>query len=183
MNSKSIVATRSLQLTQKANTQQCKTLESAIKTYNANDEKVSQSYRCIDIDREIPELMGVSKAVLESVIFCHQEDSNWPLDDPSTLKKKFDDIFASSRYTKALEVMKKQQKEQNQSIRELRLQLQTAQLQMDSANRIKADIESAKDKILKGNGRIEQHDKDINELEAKIATKKKGLEEVNRAVR
>jgi hypothetical protein len=33
---KSIVATRSLQLTQKANAQQCKTIESALKTYNAS---------------------------------------------------------------------------------------------------------------------------------------------------
>jgi hypothetical protein len=27
----------------------------------------------------VPQLMGVSKAVLENVIFVHQEESNWPL--------------------------------------------------------------------------------------------------------
>lgn len=29
--------------------------------------------------RVVPQLMGVSKAVLENVIFVHQEESNWPL--------------------------------------------------------------------------------------------------------
>lgn len=50
------------------------------------------------MDREIPALMGVSKAVLENVIFVHQDEANWPLQDPSTLKKKFDDIFSATRY-------------------------------------------------------------------------------------
>ena len=40
------------------------------------------------------------QAVLENVIFVHQEDSNWPLSDGQTLKKKFDDIFAATKYTK-----------------------------------------------------------------------------------
>jgi len=63
-------------------------------------QKVCLSYRCADMDREIPALMGVSKAVLENVIFVHQDESNWPLQDPSTLKKKFDDIFSATRYFK-----------------------------------------------------------------------------------
>jgi len=60
-------------------------------------QKVSQSFRCADLDREIPELIGVSKPILENVIFCHQEESNWPLSEGSALKKKFDDIFAATR--------------------------------------------------------------------------------------
>lgn len=35
-----------------------------MQTYNARGEKVSQSYRCADMDREVPELMGVSKAII-----------------------------------------------------------------------------------------------------------------------
>lgn len=49
------------------------------------------------MDIEIPHLLGVSKAVLENVIFCHQEDSYWPLAEPATLKKKFDDIFEATK--------------------------------------------------------------------------------------
>lgn len=51
------------------------------------------------MDREIPALMGVSKAILENVIFVHQDEANWPLQDSSTLKKKFDDIFSATRYS------------------------------------------------------------------------------------
>ena len=30
----------------------------------------------------------------------HQEDSNWPLAEGQTLKKRFDDIFSATKYTK-----------------------------------------------------------------------------------
>jgi len=55
------------------------------------------STKCAEIDTEIPHLLGVSKAALENVIFCHQEDSYWPLAEPSALKKKFDDFFEATR--------------------------------------------------------------------------------------
>lgn len=45
-------------------------------------------------------LLGVSKAILENVVFCHQEESSWPLQEGAVLKKKFDDIFDSTRYSK-----------------------------------------------------------------------------------
>ena len=78
-----------------------KAIESVLQTINPHSgEKVCLSYRCADMDREIPALMGVSKAVLENVIFVHQDEANWPLQDPSTLKKKFDDIFSATRYIK-----------------------------------------------------------------------------------
>ena len=54
------------------------------------------------MDELVPRFMGVSPAILENVIFCHQEDSNWPLSEQRVLKKKFDDIFGSAKYTKCL---------------------------------------------------------------------------------
>jgi len=45
------------------------------------------------------------------VIFCHQEESYWPLAEASVLKKKFDDIFEATKYTKALENIKVIKKE------------------------------------------------------------------------
>lgn len=42
--------------------------------------------------------MGVSKAILENVIFVHQDDANWPLAEGAVLKKKFDDIFSATRW-------------------------------------------------------------------------------------
>lgn len=37
---------------------------------------------------------------MDNVIFVHQEESNWPLGDGAALKKRFDDIFAATMYTK-----------------------------------------------------------------------------------
>lgn len=60
-------------------------------------EKVSLSSKCGDMDREMISSLGVSKPVLNHVIFCHQEDSNWPLSEGKALKEKFDAIFAATK--------------------------------------------------------------------------------------
>ncbi len=79
------------------------------------------------------------QAILENVIFVHQDDSNWcafpaacvpltaraltarrvrrPLAEGAVLKKKFDDIFAATKYTKALETIRKLKTDQAQGIR------------------------------------------------------------------
>nr|VDC88720.1 unnamed protein product [Brassica oleracea] len=131
---KDVVCIRSFQLTQKASKMEYKAIESVLQTINPHTgEKVCLSYRCADMDREIPALMGVSKAILENVIFVHQDESNWPLQDPSTLKKKFDDIFSATRYTKALEVIKKLHKDQAQEIKTYKLKLENLQTLKDAA--------------------------------------------------
>jgi len=108
VSGKPIVCSRSMKLLQKQVKREYKTLDNSIQVENENGEIITHSVKCADIDKEIPELMGVSKAILHYVIFCHQEESNWPLEDKKELKKKFDNIFASTRYTKALESIKKQ---------------------------------------------------------------------------
>lgn len=54
--------------------------------------------------------LGVSKALLENVIFCHQESSTWPLSEPKILKEKFDAIFSATKYIKALESIRETRK-------------------------------------------------------------------------
>ncbi|KAG6789895.1 hypothetical protein POTOM_006027 [Populus tomentosa] len=137
---KDVVCIRSFQLTQKASKMEYKAIESVLQTINPHTgegscdaNKVCLSYRCADMDREIPALMGVSKAILENVIFVHQDEANWPLQDPSTLKKKFDDIFSATRYTKALEVIKKLHKDQAQEIKTYKLKLENLQTLKDAA--------------------------------------------------
>lgn len=58
----------------------------------------------------MPRFLGVSPAVIENVIFCHQEDSLWPMAPPNDLKKKFDEIFEAHKYTKAIDNIKVLQK-------------------------------------------------------------------------
>ena len=99
-------ATRLLQSTMKANGQiTTKTLESSLS--RGGELKTSISSKCTDFDKEMVRQLGVSKYVLSSVIFCHQEESHWPMEEGKELKKRFDNIFEIARFTKALENLKK----------------------------------------------------------------------------
>lgn len=77
----------------------------------------SLSGRVNDIDQAISDFMGVSKAIINNVLFCHQEDSSWPLDEPKKLKEKFDAIFGISEYDKALDKIIKMRKEATEDLR------------------------------------------------------------------
>lgn len=99
-----------MQLALKRNKTEVRTLENLIWVEN-EDKNSSTSTRCAEIDKEMSYHLGVIPSLIENVIFCHQEDSNWILDDPKIVKKRMDDIFASTKYTKALENLKIQKRE------------------------------------------------------------------------
>uniref|UniRef100_A0A0N4ZFB9 AAA_23 domain-containing protein n=1 Tax=Parastrongyloides trichosuri TaxID=131310 RepID=A0A0N4ZFB9_PARTI len=77
----------------------------------------SISSKVSDINREVLKHMGVSKAILENVIFCHQEDSCWPLGEPKELKTRFDAIFDVTKYVKAMDYLKKVAKDYESSLK------------------------------------------------------------------
>lgn len=88
-------------------------------------------------------LTFADQAILENVIFVHQDDSNWPLAEGAVLKKKFDDIFAATKYTKALETIRKIKLEQSQGIREKKLALETLRTHKDGAHKLQTDLTEA----------------------------------------
>lgn len=109
-----MVSTRSLQLTVKKTSRSVKSLEGQLMMIKEG-ERTSISSRVAELDHLMPQYLGVSKAVLDSVIFCHQDESLWPLSEPSKLKDRFDAIFEAMKYTKAIDnikVMKKKQSEE-----------------------------------------------------------------------
>ncbi|KAJ4846048.1 DNA repair protein rad50 [Turnera subulata] len=166
---KDVVCIRSFQLTQKASKMEYKAIESVLQTINPHTgEKVCLSYRCADMDREIPALMGVSKAILENVIFVHQDEANWPLQDPSTLKKKFDDIFSATRYTKALEVIKKLHKEQAQEIKTFKLKLENLQTLKDAAYKLRENVSQDQEKTESLKVQMQELETSIENVDAKI---------------
>lgn len=79
------------------------TLDSTICTEDPVRGRDDVTGRVEDINNNMCEFMGVSKAIINNVIFCHQEDSNWPLDEGKKLKEKFDSIFGTTEYNKAIE--------------------------------------------------------------------------------
>ncbi|XP_055551814.1 DNA repair protein RAD50 [Wyeomyia smithii] len=110
-----VTATRSMRVSHKGNTKQAKfeTLDSVVTMENVvSGQKTNISRpRVADINNDMCDAMGVSKAIINNVIFCHQEDSNWPLEEPKELKKKFDAIFGTTEYNRVIEKLIKISKE------------------------------------------------------------------------
>ncbi|KAJ6218660.1 hypothetical protein RDWZM_009817 [Blomia tropicalis] len=65
-----------------------------------DDAIISQDNNPIGVNNEALKFWSfeISRVVLDYIIFCHQEETNWPLSDGKVLKKRFDDIFGSISY-------------------------------------------------------------------------------------
>lgn len=86
----SMVVARSMEVSQKKTSASFKALDGTIRTVNRETgERVTLSHKCTELDNSIPTYLGVSKPILEHVMFCHQEDSSWPLQEGAVLKKRF----------------------------------------------------------------------------------------------
>ncbi|KIJ61154.1 hypothetical protein HYDPIDRAFT_31663 [Hydnomerulius pinastri MD-312] len=98
------------------------------------------STKCAETDAEISHLLGVSKSVLENVIFCHQEDSYWPLTEPAALKNKFNDIFEATRYTKALGSIKSLRKDRVADLKADKERLESLSKEKAHADKLRSRV-------------------------------------------
>lgn len=144
---KTMVVVRSMELTQKKSTMTFKTLDGILRTTDDQGNKQSLSHKCTELDRQIPQLLGVSKSVLDNVVFCHQEDSSWPLMEGAVLKKRFDDIFDSTRYVKALEEIKDQKKIYNNKVKELKAELNLLKGHKHAAQGFRNELDDCKHQL------------------------------------
>lgn len=96
---------RSARVTKKNGKFQFRSLDATI-TLSQNGKEISSSKRNIDATDDMCTVMGVSKAILSHVLFCHQEEANWPLGTDLELMTKFDQIFGTSNYNDALDRMR-----------------------------------------------------------------------------
>lgn len=185
-NNYTCVVTRSLQVTKKKNKLEYKALDAALSTLDLQGHKSSASMKCSEVDRIIPENLGVSAAIIENVIFVHQEDSNWPMQEGMVLKKKFDDIFESTRYTKALEALSKTKKDYVSKSKDLKAELAEFGAHMTTVQTHKQEllicqesqedinetlsslverIESNEGKLRKAEGLVEKAREQMNDLQ------------------
>jgi DNA repair protein RAD50 len=141
-----MVATRNLQVTVKKTGRSQKTLEGSL-LMSKDGEKHSISTRVAELDQLIPQYLGVPKAILDNVIFCHQEDSLWPLSDATTLKKKFDEIFEALKYTKAIDNIKMIRKQRNIDLGQFKIIEANAKIDKDRAQQSETRQAELYDKI------------------------------------
>ncbi|KAK4689016.1 DNA repair protein RAD50, partial [Tremellales sp. Uapishka_1] len=168
VNRQRMTATRSLQVTvKKTGGLTMKTLEGLLaKTEEggADGKRNTISTKCSEMDEEVPLLLGVSKAILENVIFCHQEESNWPLSEPAALKKKFDDIFEATKYTKALDNIKSLRKERTAELKVDRERLKAMKTDKDRAEKMRKEIQEYTTRIEQKTTEAERYKEDSERL-------------------
>lgn len=112
-----------------------------------NGERSSISSRVAELDQVIPQFLGVSPAILDSVIFCHQDESLWPMSEPSVLKKRFDEIFEALKYTKAIENLKVLRKKHNEELAKYKLIEEHAKGHKDKGERAEKKSSELYDEI------------------------------------
>uniref|UniRef100_A0A915KT73 DNA repair protein RAD50 n=1 Tax=Romanomermis culicivorax TaxID=13658 RepID=A0A915KT73_ROMCU len=142
-----VVLTRSLLVTQKKTKSEFKTLEGVVQLIPQKGEQLSLSGKCVDIEREAILALGVSKSILNNVIFCHQEDSNWPLSEAKIVKSRFDDIFNATIYIKGMESMRTLQKLQNNEINNMKENLKFYKEDKEEAEKLTKELKNLKSKI------------------------------------
>ena len=120
---KPVFALRSFQLMNKKGKQEFRKLEQVLKARDDQGNEISINKNCVEMDRQVPLLMGVSSAILENVIFCHQDEALWPFSDQANLKKIFDEIFDTTSVTRVLEELRKATKTYSKQQKELKVQL------------------------------------------------------------
>lgn len=156
---KEVIVVRNFQLSIKNKKYEFKRLEQILKSFNQAGELVTINSTCMDIDKQIPLLMHASKAIIENVIFCHQEEINWPFSEAGNLKKVFDEIFDTAKYTKALEDLKDTNKSFVAKSKELKTKIELIQKDFEQYNRINHQIDFAEKKISELNASVEELNK------------------------
>lgn len=172
-----MVCSRSLSVSQKKATLTQKTIDNVLLRYDAvTGEAFSLTSRCADMDSELPLHLGVPKAILDNVIFCHQEDSNWPLSESNVLKKKFDDIFSSKRFAVALDNIKEIRKEAAAEIKLGNVQLDALQNDTKKAKRVRntltelnQQMAAKKETLQTIETKLAQIESEINKLTASLS--------------
>ncbi|XP_018394669.1 PREDICTED: DNA repair protein RAD50 [Cyphomyrmex costatus] len=151
-----------------------KTLDSTV-TITSKDkkQKASITNKCANVDAEIGIALGVSRSILNFVIFCHQDELNWPFDQGKMLKERFDEIFDSARFNKALETISKLQKELQSDIKTLSAEKQTFKVLL-------SEVQDKETKLKDQKKRLDTTKEKINDIDKQLEPVKQKLEEVQK---
>ncbi|KGL72549.1 DNA repair protein RAD50 [Tinamus guttatus] len=179
VNGELVAVQRSMVCTQKGKKTEFKTLESVI-TRTKHGEKVSLSSKCAEIDREMISALGVSKSVINNVIFCHQEESNWPLSEGKALKQKFDEIFSATRYIKALETLRQVRLKQSMKVKECQTELKYLKQNKEKAREIQDQLSNREAQLAASKENVKAIESQLDPLTSSLAAIEQNLMKVIR---
>ncbi|CEF67871.1 DNA repair protein RAD50 [Strongyloides ratti] len=145
-----------------------------------NGKEYSISSKVVDFNREVLKHLGVSKAILENVIFCHQEESCWPLGEPKELKTRFDEIFEVTKYVKAMENFKKLSREYESSVKTIEIELPYLETQMSEFLKFQSEFNNykkIKNDLVMGIESVENENKRLQENLVDVRQERKVIED------
>lgn len=164
--------TRNLQLVVRNGGRSQKTLEGSLLLRDKSQSGRSViSTRVMDMDKLVPEKLGVSSAVLDAVMFCHQDESMWPMSEPAALKKKFDEIFEAQKYIKVIENLKVLRKKKGEELRELRILETQDKATKERADKVLKIIQELSQQIQKAKDECREYEEQMAEESAKLKEK------------
>ncbi|CAG8566367.1 6166_t:CDS:2, partial [Paraglomus occultum] len=147
-----------------------KSVDGVFAIHNAENVQRSVTMKCSDLDLKVRMLLGVPKTILESVIFCIQEDSNWPLADPATLKKRFDEIFGLDGWKATLDTFNVPEKKLLERQKVTHTQLQYLRTENDMAEQTKQRLQEYQAEESRCEQVSADLDQRIEQVETQIAT-------------
>ncbi|KFZ54458.1 DNA repair protein RAD50 [Podiceps cristatus] len=179
VNGELVAVQRSMVCTQKGKKTEFKTLEGVI-TRTKHGEKVSLSSKCAEIDQEMISALGVSKSVINNVIFCHQEESNWPLSEGKALKQKFDEIFSATRYIKALETLRQVRLKQSSKVKECQTELKYLKQNKEKAQEIQDHLSNREAQLAASKENVKSIESQLDPLKSSLEAVEQNLVKVMR---
>ncbi|XP_017837172.1 DNA repair protein RAD50 [Drosophila busckii] len=150
------------------------TIDTTINFLDSSDGKVkgrnheSLSLRGANADLAVTDFMGVSKAIINNVLFCHQEDSSWPLDEPKKLKGRFDAIFGITEYNKALDKIIKMRKEAMEELKVMEANMKLLSHLKEEMEAKTLSLQKEEQKCQKLKEQCEQCDEEVKPVDARL---------------
>lgn len=162
-----MVAQRVIEASQKTKQLSVKTLDSTLTRQTATGEFVSTNKKCSDMDVELMSALGVTKPILNHVIFCHQEDSNWPLDEGKKLKERFDAIFDATEYLNCIKKMRDRCKVLRTEEGRKKTEAAAAQKDFAEAERLRREISAEQTSLAASERSVEECREELERVQAR----------------
>eukprot|EP00477_Mikrocytos_mackini_P001456 GAHX01001565.1.p1 GENE.GAHX01001565.1~~GAHX01001565.1.p1 ORF type:complete len:1277 (-),score=367.54 GAHX01001565.1:34-3864(-) len=185
-DNKIITATRNFKTITSATRKTFKAVDGVLKTVDGDGNIVTGSHTVTNFDKIVPLLFRSNKSILENVVFCHQDDSLWPLSDPASLKAKFDYIFCSSKLNKSLETILKTKKQNESQYKDEMITYEKTRILKDQYLNINTEMESLEKSIQEGTEKknsILQNKNKVKDVLDKINNKMKRFSDIKDKLR
>lgn len=165
IDGKDKIATRAMEASQKLKNITVKTLDGSITSRLPDGQNKTVSHKTADLNLELGNDLGVSKPILNYVIFCHQEDSNWPLEEGKKVKDKFDEIFDSAKYKNCLNNIKEVRKANMENAKTMDMNVKHYKSDSELCREKQRDLRKKQKSLEKTEAEVEEHKQDAKPLE------------------